>query len=291
MMKLPPIDHEAMEREMERLRQERLETERSYAEMSVKPDEIGKRQGLVHAASILVWAKLAEIGGVPFIPVETVASIPMALVEKMYDHEDQITEEDLAILAPAREYCASGGFWRTELCAASAVKSPLSRGLPVPELLEFDLYDMRIFDMHYGMPDIKIIGRPRMTPVMHAGWPVEFRTFFGGAAEDGAASWYYPQTGRFDVTPELERHMDKAIEMGRHLHDLREALGLVPTLVYPPTVGPEIGSTIDFMLTEERGLVMVDAGPGFGFGAHPCCGIDVPVKGRMWHLADGVEPR
>ena len=45
------------------------------------------------------------------------------------------------------------------------------------------------------------------------------------------------------------------------------------------------------MLTEEMGLVMVDAGPGYGAGAHPCCFIDQPVTGRAWALAEGVEAR
>ena len=287
-----PFDTEAMDRQVAAAAAAREENERAYAETSVKPEEIGIRAGLVHAASILVWCRIAEIAQVPFIPCELIASLPMRTVEKFLDgRDDEMSEDEKCLLSKANAYCRSGGYWRTEICAPMHVKMGMAHDRALPDIIPLHLDDPRLWDMHYNMPDVKIISRPRLTPVRHADWPVEFRTFFGGQSADGAASWYYPQAGRFEVTDELQSHMDCALEMGRKLHETREALGLIPALPDMHGAGPHIGSTIDFMLTEEMGLVLVDAGPGAGYGAHPCCFIDVPVEGRRWHLAEGVRLR
>src|SRR3546814_9410353 len=65
-----------------------------------------------------------------------------------------------------------------------------------------------------------------------------------------------------------------------------QSLGLTPWLP-PGEPNADIGATIDFMLTDERGMVMIDAGPGYGSGAHPCCFISSPVEGIRWMLAPG----
>lgn len=268
----------------------RQAAEAAYARDTVMPEEIGMRRGQVHAASILVWVRIAEIAGVPFIPAETVATLPMSIVEKVMDNrDDEMTPDEIETMRAATAFCRTGGYWRTELCAPHEVKSAMAHNVSMPDFLPLYLDDPRMLDMHYNMPDVKIVSRPRLTPVRHAGWPIEFRTFFGGRAQSGAASWYYPQTGRFETTPELEALMDRAIEMGRLLHETRERLGLVPCLPERSLTDAAIGSTIDFMMTEEMGLVLVDAGPGYGYGAHPCCFLESEVEGRRWHLADGVD--
>lgn len=286
----PLFDKEAMERQIAEAQAARKEAEARYAAEALKPEDIGVRAGFVHAASILAWVRLAEIAGVPHIPAETVASIPMDAVWKALDSLETTPEEREA-LDLATAYCDGGGFWRSELCAGHDVKYAMAQGEPMPDHLPLFLDDPRLIDMHHNMPDLKVISRPRMTPATHAGFPVEFRTFFGGAATDGAVSWYYPQAGRFDVPAELEAAMDEAVELGRRLHETRAHLGIIPALPDRGLLGAEIGSTIDFMLTRDRGLVLVDAGPGFGYGAHPCCFIDRDVEGRRWHLDEGVELR
>jgi hypothetical protein len=289
---LTDLDPEKTARMIAEAQARSARAQREYAETAVPPDRIGSRKGVVHAASILVWTRLAEMAGVPFIPAETVVSIPMSAVDKvMDDREADLDDAEIAALRRAADHCESGGYWRTDVCAPHDVKSAMARNLPMPDILPLVLDDPRMIDVHHNMPDVKIVARPRLTPVRHAGWPVEFRTFFGGRAEDGAASWYYPQAGGFDVTPGLEAAMDQAVAMGRRLHGLRHEMGLVPALPDAHLAGDEIGSTIDFMLTEERGVVLVDAGPGAGYGADPCCFMDDPVAGRRWRAPHGPETR
>lgn len=270
----------------------RLAIAADYEERVICAEEIGTRRGPVHAASILVWARVAELAGVPCIPATVIASIPDRVVQILMEGDAAtLLDTDCLAIEAAGVYCRAGGYWRTELCAGDDVKYAMARQQDLPSMMPFSFDDMRIFEMHWGMPDIKVIGRPRMTPVRVNGYPVEFRVFHGGEATDGAVSWYYPQAGPFDITPELDAAMTQAVEYGARVHVKRAELGLVPWL---PEVGPEseaIGSTIDFMLTVEEGLVMVDAGPGFGHNAHPCCFIDQPIVGRAWHLADGVALR
>ena len=167
----------------------------------------------------------------------------------------------------------------------------MAEGEPLPASLPLCFDDPRMIDMHWGLPSVTIIGRPRMTPVRVNGYPVEFRVFHGGNAEDGAASFYYPQAGRFNPSDELQASMKLARTYAGRLHTKRADLGLTPWMPGMGDPDDAIGSTIDFMLTEEAGLVLVDAGPGYGFGAHPCCFIDQPVAGERWHLADGVALR
>ena len=265
-------------------------TRNYYREHMVPAAEIGLWTGEVHAASILIWCALAERANIPFIPVELVATLSIEAVELLIDNKHhELSPADALALATAEAYADAGGFWRTEFCAGSQVKYTMSEGLDLPAILPFHLDDERIVDMHWAQPNLRLIGRPRLTPVRVNGYPVEFRVFHGGEAQDGAASFYYPQAGEFLITPELHAAMDQAIAWAGILAALRTELGLIPWL--PEGGGPAIGSTIDFMLTEERGLVLVDAGPGFGYGAHPCCFIDSPVAGRRWQLAEGVKLR
>lgn len=271
----------------------RRAVETDYETRRVRPEAIGTEPGPAHAASILVWNRIAELAGVPHIPATPVANLRMSTVEAMADGDEPagLAPDQLEEIERAEAYANGGGFWRTEICAGEEVKHLMGSGRDLPDVLPIRMDDLRIYEMHNGMPSVTIVGRPRLTPVRHAGYPVEFRVFHGCEAETGAVSWYYPQAGAFAPTPALEVAMTQAAAWGRALHELRARLGLVAWL--PELGGPSasIGSSIDFMLTEERGLVMVDAGPGYGAGAHPCCFIDRPVAGRAWALADGVELR
>lgn len=286
------IDLEGMSALLDKQMQEAMlrcdAIEQDYATRALRVTDIGARSGPVHAASVLIWNEIARRVGVPAIEGAVVATIPMTDAWAWVDNKPV---GDPAPFNAATAYADAGGFWRTELCAGEQVKYEMGSGADLSAVIPFSLDDPRIMDMHWGMPCITIVGRPRLTPVRVNGCPVEFRTFFGGQAEDGAVSFYYPQAGGFDPDPALTAAMRQSVEMGRLLYDHRARLGLVPWLPENGEPDERIGATIDFMLSEERGLVMVDAGPGFGSGAHPCCFIDRPVAGEAWRLADGMDLR
>jgi hypothetical protein len=228
------------------------------------------------------------------VAADLVASIPMELLDDDLFCWGEVKPLDPVRHAPiiaAIEYAKGGGFWRTDQCAHGLTKAQLSETGRFDVDPDFSLDDPRIMDLHHGLPSIDILARPLLTPVRIGDWPVEFRAFFGGAAqEDGAVSFYYPQAGEFEVTPELQTTAEKVRAWGAQLYAKRRELGLTPWLP-PSEPTDDIGATIDFMLSKEMGLVMIDAGPGFGYGAHPCCFIDSPVEGIRWKLADGVQPR
>jgi hypothetical protein len=283
-----------MEARMAESNARRTRVEQDYEARRMHPERIGTDTGPVHAASILVWARLAEIAGIPFIPADTVATLTMDTVMAMAEGDEsaELAPGQMDEIRKAVAYANGGGYWRTEICAGEEVKYLMGSGQSLPDVLPIRMDDLRIYEMHWGMPCVTIVGRPKLTPVRHAGYPVEFRVFNGCQAEEnGAVSWYYPQAGAFEPTPELEVAMTQAAEWGKALHELRDRMGLVAWLPEMGEPSDRIGSTIDFMLTEEMGLVMVDAGPGYGAGAHPCCFIDQPVAGRAWALAEGVEVR
>src|SRR3546814_17585442 len=79
--------------------------------------------------------------------------------------------------------------------------------------------DPRILDMHYGLPFIEVLARPLLTPVRVGNWPVEFRVFFGGAADEAAAiSFYYPKADEFEITPALESAAEQARTWGKAMY-------------------------------------------------------------------------
>lgn len=259
---------------------------------SVRPDLVGSVAGGVHPASLLVWNEIADIAGVPYVPADIVARLPVEEVYAILDgNPDPESLTSIHQMRAAGAYAESGGYWRTDLCASLDVKASLHHEQRLPDIIPINFDDPRMMDVHDGVHEFLILKRPRLTPVTYNGWPIEFRVFNGGAAEDGSASWYYPQCP-VTPTPELETAMTEATNYARVLHTRRAKLGLVPWFPRMDEPTHEIGSSIDFMLTEERGLVMIDAGPGAGHGAHPCCFIDCEeIAGRCWNAPEGAQLR
>ena len=251
----------------------------------------GKIQGPFHACSILAWSHIAHLANVPYIPVNIVAHIS---IEDVWAHLDNgvVSETGQINIKTAQDYSASGGFWRTDLCAGEDVKYFRSEGKDLPSIIPFYLDDSRIMDIHAYMPHITVVGRPRIDPMIVGGYPLEFRVFIGGnIPKDYAVSFYYPQASDFTVTPELERLMDTSVEYAQKINKKRVELGLIPWLPEQGFPDELRGSTLDFMVTSEGQVVLVDAGPGYGSGAHPCCFLDTIVQGRKWHPNENVTIR
>ena len=262
-----------------------------YSELSVYPHEFGQKQGPFHAGSILAWARIAELAGIPLVPAKVISRITIEDAWALVDHKP-LSPEGTSAYQAARTYAQGGGFWRTDQCAGEEVKYKASTGSQQDAYIPFHLDDPRIMDFNVYMPEIIVVGRPRVTPVMVGGYAAEFRVFQGGAAQsDYAASFYYPQATPFEVTPHLEKAMDLCLSHAAQITTVRRNLGLTPWLPERGDPDESIGSTIDFMITQEMGLVMIDAGPGAGYGAHPCCFLNSPIQGKRWRLADGVTLR
>lgn len=297
-MSIPPLHGFSEEETRERILWVRRAIEvitTRYKEQAIEPEDFGKKQGPFHAASILSWCRIAELAGVPYIPVIELGRFSNEEAWSMADGEPSTNSS----LGAIEEYLVAGGFWRTDLCASEEVKYLLSEGLPLSDVLSFGFDDSRIMELNTYMPEIKIVGRPRITPYIvndnpqeNNDYPVEFRVFIGGKADSvGAVSFYYPQAPVFRVTRTLERAMELAKEHAYNIHEKRLELGLTPWLPQLGDPGEYIGCTIDFMLDQQGMVLMVDAGPGFGYGAHPCCFIDDEVKGTRWAPKPGVKIR
>lgn len=263
-----------------------------YVKNVIDPDEFGTKTGPFHAASILSWTRIAELAGVPHIPAQEEARINIKDAWRSIDVSERLTVEGEENLLKAVIYAEKGNYWRTDLCASEFVKHELSQGRSLPDFIPFHLDDPRIMDLHTCMPYIKVVGRPRRQPMLVNGYPVEFRIFIGGKVTSyPAASFYYPQTPSFEPTKQLEGFMEEAIRSACVLEVTRQSLGLMPWLPEGGDPGEPIGSTIDFLVARDGEVLMVDAGPGFGYGAHPCCFLDVEVKGKRWAVDPGVEIR
>jgi hypothetical protein len=295
MLDFSKIDVEAFRKDMARRAEEgrkRVALLRTaYTEKAILPSNFGKRIGPFHAASILSWVRIAELAGVPHIPAKRLAYIPIDDAWRSIESEPISSESEIE-LAKIQQYADGGGVWRTDLCASSDVKQSLSEGMGMPKVIPFYLDDTRIMDIHHTLPGITVVERPTIVPTKIGAYPVEFRVFIGGRIESSdAVSFYYPQAPDFEITSELLGLMDLSVDYAHRVNNKRIQLGLLPWL--PELGDPDIpiGCTIDFIVTESGDLLMVDAGPGFGYGAHPCCFIDIPVVGKRWRPAEGVTIR
>jgi len=233
--------------------------------------------GCFPAASLTSWLPIVTAAGVPFIPAEIVAEIPMQSLLR-FDHFDD--EKIQADLAPLDQLCKNpvpGTVLRWDCCAPMGVKHVMGRPgdgeCPAHEKTWFSPDDPRAYDIFFETPlDImRVLRRPWVPALMHEGYPVEFRVY----VEDGlvvGASNYYVQMA-LPATEEMLGYARQAVALTEKILEEADKQGkrpINPGRRESPPGKPRV--TLDFLVRRENHeVVFIEAGPGFGSGAHPCC--------------------
>lgn len=252
--------------------------------------------GSFPAASLGAWLDLAREAGVAMVPAERVATLSVAdLLNFEEAHKDPAAQETLGELDRVNASLGEGEMLRWDCCAGFETKSGMSEGI-VPEGSSRHLSpgEPRTFDLLYDFPadQIAIWKRPWIPAKTMDGFPVEFRVFISEGKVAGIANYYLQRD--LPDQPEIRRLAASALSSSQAILDTLLGKGISPRMPNAQDL-PEgregVHATLDFLATETGELLLLEGGPGFGFGAHPCAflnGREVdPIEGLK--LASGAS--
>ena len=222
------------------------------------------------------WLAYAEACGMPIVPYELGPKVTQEAVEETYKAiqassydalPTPVKEEVLPWIQALQE---KGWMWRFEFCAPETIKEVLGCIRPKEFLttnrvkVPFSV-DERVLHCMWGFglrqdEATHLIARPWIPAQFEAGFPVEFRVY--RTPEGFAACNYYLQR----PLPETYRpKIEEAIRLTQTLEDRAKAVKAGDLPPFPKTY------TVDWLLTPAGDLLIIEAGTGFGHGAHPCC--------------------
>ncbi|HDK03334.1 MAG TPA: hypothetical protein ENG84_05790 [Gammaproteobacteria bacterium] len=252
-----------------------------------------------NAVSLREWVGFAQAAGLNPVPAEPVASLPVDVVLRF----DCPRPEDAPYwkaFERALEETGPGEMVRWSACASMELKwamgaavdpqSPDRWGHRPAAYLTPD--DPRAFDVIYEYPEetIEVLRRPWVEARRVGAHPVEYRVFVQDSAVLGISS-YYPQRPLVrdaQVERELAEVRAQTERLIRHL-DACARLPWHPG--YGKRYDPErVHCTLDFLVETDGAVRLLEAGPPWGAGAHPCCFEGREVAGIALDPLGPVEP-
>lgn len=225
------------------------------------------------SASLFAWIALAHASGVPCVPASLEATIPIEPLLH-FDAPIEGTSQALSTLDRLNETVSDDLMLRWDCCAPWGVKSAMANGLKRPSRQEMELEagDPRAFDLIYDFPaeDIGVFSRPWVPAMIFEDYPVEFRVFVDNAKVVGISN-YYPQR-KLPDHPKIRRMASEIAQQAQRMVEKAVERNMQPWM---PRVDaarqPSFCSTLDFLVRSSGGIVFLEGGPGYGYGAHPCC--------------------
>lgn len=247
------------------------------------------------AVSLEAWLSHADAAGVPAVPAQVIGRFPFeqwlrAAGGPSGDPEaaDRLAASLVDIVGRRRP----GHILRWDPCAPEGIKHAMGLGRrDLPEDRDLDLYleDCRAFDilMEYPGAEVPILERPWIPARGWNGYPVEFRVMIQ-EGQAVAVSNYYVQRA-LPESPEVLAWAALCLQHARTLVAHIQAQGLFPWMAMltntpeQEAIQGRFEATLDFLVTEAGDVCFLEAGPGVGWGAHPCCFYDGgtvhPIKG------------
>ena len=258
------------------------------------------------AASFSAWSEIVNAAGIPSIPSKVVDELHVESLlrfDEIIDREGNINPEmefahtQLMRLKEINKSLEADNMLRWDVCAPLGIKLFMAReqdaGLlhlgskkrVLKELIPMEdrylqIDDPRAFDILFEhlKPTVKIIKRPLVEPMKIEGYPAEFRVFIKDNEVLGVSNYYpqmsmpnkdylvaYAEQSKVYAEKIIEAcHKEKAFPVNHKKH--------IGNNDYLPM--EQVTATLDFMVTEGGILTFIEAGPSYGFGAHPCCFFD-----------------
>lgn len=219
------------------------------------------RKGLVPLGP---WIALARRANVPHVPASFSPPFPLAGIWEQLDGTPcpflEIAREWARREGADVEHAGGKPYIRWEDCSPGETKWLLGQGGGYrPEYGRRPMLDdPRLMDCMLTDPQ-RLVVRPWVDALVVAGYPVEFRVFYGPAGYQGVSS-YYPQRSLPD-TPATREWADRAVTFAAVLHDCDQAGGL------------QRGFSADFLVTVDGRILFLEGGPphvNAPISAHPC---------------------
>lgn len=236
-------------------------------------------RALQETVSLLAWRDRCVAAGVPMVPVMEGPALTEGAIFGILDGK-ALDGDDLASYLATEAWLRSEvresvTMWRWDCCAPLHLKHAMATGDVCAAMrataavatregaLGLEVDDPRFVDIMGAnrLDRVAVCVRPWVHPVLEAGYPVEFRVF---VTPDGRAATtsYYPQ-----------RSLDAA---WRPVAEEAQAMALALRAHVPA----DVGYSLDIIVrpTEHRSgagrdveCLVLEGGPGWGHGAHPCC--------------------
>jgi hypothetical protein len=238
------------------------------------------------AASLTAWMNAAMEAGVPSVPAKCVAELSIDALLRSDDPREEGAQEVLDQLAAINAALPADHMLRWDCCASYALKDAMAEGqVPAPEERGIGI-DIRSFDLLFEFPaeTIAVLQRPWVNAQELNGFPIEFRVFVADGRVHAVANYYLQRP--LPDTPAIRSAVKDAVAATEAIVAHLQSQGQTPVMPFQPE-GQETSfrATLDFLVDEQGQVLFLEAGPGWGQGAHPCaflqpdgCTVD-PVEG------------
>jgi len=239
------------------------------------------------AASLSRWMKIIELANIPAIKSEVIAEIDINSVlrsEEVYNRKGEVNKgkealaKDLQKINIINENLKNNEMLRWDVCAPIEVKSKMAKENTLRKEMDnknFHLFsgDPRAYDIIFEHPEhrLKIIKRPWVDALKENGMTVEFRVYIKDNNVQGVSN-YYPQI----ELPESDEMLDWAKLSIEHSEAIvKECIKQNKFPFNNKSKGDKsVTASLDFLVSDKGELLFIEAGPGYGYGGHPCCFFD-----------------
>ena len=249
------------------------------------------------------WLAAARRASVPCVGAEPIAEFERC--DLLHSDMDGPHQERLLKMWRRVEIMTRTGFMqRWDCCASEDLKVHLAEGRHEwrPDFLRLTWDDPRFFEALFEYPRImvKVWRRPWLKAEIVDGYPVEYRVFVKNGRVQGISS-YYPQR----PLARNDQHLDAIRGMTNRLLDTIEPPfnywaathdAIVPSKLVrrnPDAFDPGLlSATMDFIVARDGRVLLLEGGPAFGMGAHPCCFEGRKIEGvalRRLPKSDGPD--
>lgn len=240
----------------------RLDTHRA----ALDPAAVFTPQNIGH------WLRLCLDAGVPMVPLDTIATVPVVDVRHF---DTNMTPALTALVAAADGYMAerTHHMLRWSCCTGDFMKWWMGSGKHSwnPEMQRVVLDDERIYDLIWSYPeaDVTLYARPWIKAKIIDDFPVEYRAYVWANSIEGISN-YYPQ-----------RPLPNDANTLKHIALVYAYVAkLIVTQQLPCNHGIDVPESVDikknswtadFIVADDGRVMLLDGGPPFGGGADPCC--------------------
>ena len=232
------------------------------------------------------WIGLAEKTDTPHVPAVEIAWVRVEDLLQ-YDSEGPHTERLKTTWKAMEASRRPGTMLRWDCCASAHLKHLMARGrAPKNEVDELQslVIDERVYELACAYPreELPVWQRPwiRNRMIITDGYPVEYRAFVANATVAGISS-YYPQRPLRRHDYEIDAVAELASRLATALGDSGRRLIWPMTLPGHPEgavaekaergTAESVHFTVDFAVTSDEGVILIEGGPPHFAGAHPCC--------------------